>query len=225
MSILMAADENKHCFGCAFSIKGAIIEERKEGMLMKRIVFVTNNEENFENARRYLDHHKISLIQHRQANEPIPNDNLQDAVASKVKHAFRKVEEPCFVVESYFSIEALNGFPGLYTKYVFDTLGIDGLLRLMQGIENRRCVYHHCLGYYDGTDIHFFFDEEYGTLIDQKVGDGPENAISRIFIPDDFQAGLSDCFRYRPKCIEQFAHYLNEHTATLIENPYENQHV
>lgn len=190
---------------------------------MKRIVFVTNNHKNYENARRYLDEKKISVYQHPNYDLLSDTEDLQDFVASKAKAAFQVVQEPCFVIESYFAIEALNGFPGSYTKYVFETIGIDGILRLMEGISQRRCTYRHCLGYYDGTEMHFFFDEESGTLATKKAGNGEANLLNRIFIPDDFQTGLEDHFHYRPKCIEQFAQYLNTHTSSLIDNPYNTQ--
>lgn len=188
---------------------------------MKRIVFVTSNINNLENAHRYLDSHKISVVKYSCPEIMSNNEDLQDTVTRKAKLAYQKVQEPCFVMESFFAIEALNGFPGTHTKYVFETIGVDGILRLMEGIENRSCVYRHCLGYYDGVDMHYYFDEEHGTLASRKAGEGHGNHLSQIFIPDDFQATLQDHFLYRPKVIEQFAKYLNEHTATLIDEPYD----
>jgi XTP/dITP diphosphohydrolase len=39
-----------------------------------------------------------------------------------------------------FSIDALNGFPGAFGKYVFPQLGSNGILKLMQG-EKNRCAF------------------------------------------------------------------------------------
>ena len=187
---------------------------------MKRIVFATHNETNYQNAKRYLDAQKISVVQYSSLETNEISIDLQDTVTRKAKAAYQKVQEPCFVIESFFAIEALNGFPGTHTKYVFETIGIDGILRLMEGIENRNCLYRHCLGYYDGCEMHYYFDEEYGTLATKKAGQGNDNHPNRIFIPNDFQTSLSGTFFFRPKVIEQFSQYLNQHTTSLIDNPY-----
>ncbi|NPA23328.1 MAG: RdgB/HAM1 family non-canonical purine NTP pyrophosphatase [Crenarchaeota archaeon] len=43
-------------------------------------------------------------------------------------------------------IEALGGFPGPYSEYVYRTLGLEGILKIMSGIENRSAVFRAALG-------------------------------------------------------------------------------
>lgn len=46
--------------------------------------------------------------------------------------------EPPFVLEDAgLFVDALGGFPGVYSAYVYRTLGCDGILRLMEGREDR----------------------------------------------------------------------------------------
>jgi XTP/dITP diphosphohydrolase len=46
---------------------------------------------------------------------------------------------PPFVLEDAgLFLEALDGFPGVYSAYVYRTVGCPGLLRLMEGREDRR---------------------------------------------------------------------------------------
>ena len=35
----------------------------------------------------------------------------------------------------------MNGFPGPYSSYVYKTLGLNGILKLLDGIENRRAYF------------------------------------------------------------------------------------
>ena len=58
-----------------------------------------------------------------------------------------------YMQDSGFVIEALNGFPGPYTKYVLSTIGVDGLLKLMDGQLNRRCGFAACVGFADARGI------------------------------------------------------------------------
>ena len=55
--------------------------------------------------------------------------------------------------DSGFVIQELNGFPGPYTKYVLATIGVDGLLKLMEGQPNRRCGFAACVGFADARGI------------------------------------------------------------------------
>ena len=39
---------------------------------------------------------------------------------------------------------------------MLETIGIKGLLKLMDGVEDRYCEFRSCLAYYDGVDMKFF---------------------------------------------------------------------
>ncbi len=43
-------------------------------------------------------------------------------------------------------IDALGGFPGPYSEYVYRTLGLDGILKLMYNTENRSAIFKAALG-------------------------------------------------------------------------------
>ncbi len=45
-------------------------------------------------------------------------------------------------------IDALGGFPGPYSEYVYRTIGLDGILKLMGNVENRDATFRAALGIY-----------------------------------------------------------------------------
>ena len=51
------------------------------------------------------------------------------------------------VQDSGLSIRALNGFPGPFTKYVTQTIGMRGLLKLMEGQADRACGFDGCVAF------------------------------------------------------------------------------
>jgi XTP/dITP diphosphohydrolase len=72
--------------------------------------------------------------------EEVQADTL-DEVAVASAHAVLRdgLAGPVFVLEDAgLFVDALSGFPGVYSAYVFRTLGVDGVLRLMEGHEDRR---------------------------------------------------------------------------------------
>jgi inosine/xanthosine triphosphate pyrophosphatase family protein len=96
-------------------------------------------------------------------------------------------------------IEALNGFPGPYTKYVMDTIGAAGILRLMASVENRHVHFEQVLGYADEYGNVSIFpceqDAHSGVLLEKMGGETPEHSwgeIWRIYQPDWADRPLSE---------------------------------
>jgi XTP/dITP diphosphohydrolase len=51
------------------------------------------------------------------------------------------LRKPLLVDDSGLFIEALNGFPGPYSSYVYKKIGVRGILKLMSGEVNRRACF------------------------------------------------------------------------------------
>ena len=51
------------------------------------------------------------------------------------------------VNDSGLFVNSLKGFTGVYTHYADDIIGVDGLLKLMEGIENRTAYFKEALAY------------------------------------------------------------------------------
>ena len=87
-------------------------------------------------------------------------------------------------------VEALNGFPGVYTHYIDDTLGEDGLLKLMEGKENRKAYFKEVLAYCEyGKEPVTFTGITKGTISRKKQGQYGWS-WDFIFIPDGKQDTL-----------------------------------
>jgi XTP/dITP diphosphohydrolase len=81
-------------------------------------------------------------------------------------------------------VTALNGFPGPYTHYIEDTIGEDGILKLLQGIENREAYFVECLSYTKyGKEPVCFVSKTKGKIALEKSGTYGWS-YDFIFIPD-----------------------------------------
>jgi len=56
-------------------------------------------------------------------------------------------------------IDALKGFPGPFSSYVFKKIGCEGILRLMDKADNRGAVFVSAVGYCDGKRLLTFRGE------------------------------------------------------------------
>jgi len=120
-------------------------------------------------------------------------DSITAIAKHKAIHAFGGIHRPVVVQDSGFVIPALGGFPGPYTKYALETLGVPGILRAV-GTLSRKCFFHECLAYKDEDKIKVFETFIHGTLTTKKYGSSKDDATSelwRVFIPDGQEKTIS----------------------------------
>ena len=102
---------------------------------METIVFVTHNKGKAKAAEKYFENIKFTTFEY-DLDEP-RSDDLKEIVTAKVKQAYEIVKKPCIALDTGFFIEELNGFPRAFVNFALETLGIKGILKLMDGVENR----------------------------------------------------------------------------------------
>ena len=154
---------------------------------MEKIVFVTSNKGKVATAKQYFENMNIEFETYNYDLIEPRTDDIQEIAKSKVLQAYEVVKRPCIAQDSGFFIEELNGFPRAFVNFALDTLGIEGILRTMQGVKNRKCAFKECLAYYDGNKIEYFFCEHNGKLSTSIKGMENEEKWSDlwyIFIPD-----------------------------------------
>ena len=160
---------------------------------MKEIIFVTSNKGKIATAQNDLKNIKV-LPYDAQLNEP-RSDDIKEIAKQKVYQAFDIVKKPCIALDSGFFIEELRGFPRAYVNHALDTIGIEGLLKLMDGVNNRYCEFRSCLAYYDGSILHFFESKSPGLLsegVKRRDNRDKWSDLWYIFIPDQFEKTLAE---------------------------------
>ena len=185
--------------------------------MMEEIVFVTHNKGKAKSAEKYFKNLKISTYNF-ELDEP-RSDDLKVIATAKVKQAYEVVKKPCIALDTGFFIEELNGFPRAFVNFSLETIGIDGILKLMENKENRKCEFRECLAYFDGKDIHYFYGKHPGKLAYEKEGIDKEEKWSDlwyIFIPEGFDKTMAQMSneerenRKKKSAMEEFAKWYKE---------------
>jgi len=114
----------------------------------KVIFFATNNINKFNEARKVLAEYKIAVGMLRVKALEIQNDDLKEIAESSVIDAFKKAKLPIIVEDAGLFVDALGGFPGPYAAYVYKTISNEGLLRLMERVEDRRARFQSVIAYF-----------------------------------------------------------------------------
>ena len=109
--------------------------------------FVTSNIHKFQEARRVLSDYKIATAKLRVEAIEIQDDKTENIAKASAIDAVNNSGLPIFVEDAGIFIEALNGFPGPYSSYVYRTVGTKGILKLMKGIKNRNAYFQAVIAF------------------------------------------------------------------------------
>lgn len=73
-------------------------------------------------------------------------DTLEEVAQSKIAQALlhlpdgQKSQDLILVEDAGLFVDALNGFPGVYSSYVLDTIGCNGVLRLLDHLQSEDTI-------------------------------------------------------------------------------------
>mgnify|MGYP002764665347 FL=1 len=146
---------------------------------MNEIVFVTHNKGKIASASRQLEGVNFKVFEY-DLEEP-RSDDIKYISKYKVMEAYRLVNKPCIALDCGFWIDELNGFPRAFVNFALNTIGIDGMLKLMENKENRKCRFTECLSYYDGNNLHQFMGKNEGSLSKEALGNNTEKKWSDLW--------------------------------------------
>jgi len=157
------------------------------------IFFVTHNMGKVKSAEKYFKNLKFTVYDY-ELNEP-RSDSIQEIAKSKVMQAYEILKRPCVVLDTDFRIDELNGFPRAFVNFSLDTIGIEGILKLMENKDDRNCAFNECLAYHDGKEIHYFYGKHPGNLSYKIQGTDKSEKWSDlwyIFQPKGFTKTLAE---------------------------------
>ena len=120
-----------------------------------RLAVVTSNPHKAEEVAAFfrgeleVEHVNLECPEFRDA-------DVGEIARGKALFAWERLGRPLIVDDTAFSVTALRGFPGPYAAYVLDTLGYQGILRLLEGVEEREAFFETAIAYAGGEDIRVF---------------------------------------------------------------------
>jgi XTP/dITP diphosphohydrolase len=114
------------------------------------ITFVTSNEGKVREAAASLS---VDVEQFDFDYTEIQSNDLGAIAAHGAREAYREAGSPVMVEDSGLFVDALEGFPGPYSAYVEDTVGIERVARLVESESDHGAAFRSLVAYCDGTDL------------------------------------------------------------------------
>jgi XTP/dITP diphosphohydrolase len=110
--------------------------------------YVTTNPGKVREAERYLPDGSVERLDFDYPEIQAPE--LGPIAAQGAREAYRHAGEPVLVDDAGLFVEGLDGFPGPYSSYVEETLGIERVHEIASDLDDQRAAFRCVLGYCDG---------------------------------------------------------------------------
>ncbi|MDP6325032.1 MAG: RdgB/HAM1 family non-canonical purine NTP pyrophosphatase [Candidatus Thalassarchaeaceae archaeon] len=153
------------------------------------------------------------------------SDNLTTVALAKIAQAVEllasqnRLEESLLVEDSGLFIDALPEFPGVYSAHVLQSIGCDGILRLL---DNQRTAHFLTVAaLWTGEAVEVFIGRCDGTISTEIKGEGGFG-YDPIFIPDESEDGRTfaemtheekSAYSHRGRALRALFDYLDEDGA------------
>lgn len=179
---------------------------------MQKLTFITGNAGKAKYLSDYfhlpVDHVKLDLHE-------IQSLDLKEVVEDKAKRAFEIVHAPVLVEDVSLTFTALKALPGPLIKWFLETLGNEGLCRLLDTSGDRSALAEVEFAICDESGVHAF-----GGSIEGTIADNPRGEMGfgwdPVFIPKGYDktwAEMTDDEKHatsmRKIALEKMSHFLD----------------
>ncbi len=134
------------------------------------INFATSNKGKVNEFRQILE--PEIKVNHIEISYPeMRSDNPEEIARMSAEMLSNKLKKNIVVEDSGLFIKSLNDFPGTCSAYIHKRIGLDGILKLMQGEKNRSCIYKSSVAYCEPKKKAISFSgEEKGKVAESSRG-------------------------------------------------------
>lgn len=156
---------------------------------MTTLFYATGNANKFETARDFFAQH-CPHIELKQLTLDLPERQTHDQKAisqEKALAAWRICKAPVLADDAGVYFDAYQNFPGFMTKYVWESLGVDGIMKLLT--ENNAATFKIFLTYCNGPDqMHTVIGSASGTCVSphQPIPANSGKPFLYFFVPNGY---------------------------------------
>ncbi len=179
------------------------------------VFFLTKNFGKFKEASAVLSRFGIRVLRMSEDRVEIQSDDLCEISKFSSLEASKAHGVPLIAEDAGLFVYSLRGFPGPYSSYAFRTIGVRGLLKLLEGVVDRRAEFKSAVSFCaPGLDPLCFLGIARGRISEEARG-SQGFGFDPIFIPDGggertfAEMGLEEKNKYshRAKALEKFARW------------------
>ena len=180
---------------------------------MTPLTFITGN----AGKAKYLSDYFHLPIEHKKLDlHEIQSLDLKEVVEDKARRAYDILKSPVLVEDVSLIFKGMKQLPGPLIKWFLETLGNDGLCKLLDNLENREAFAEVEFAICDENGVHTFRGSMEGSISNKPIGE-KGFGWDPIFIPKGYEktwAEMNDNEKHatsmRKIALEKLASYLEK---------------
>ncbi|PIS05540.1 MAG: non-canonical purine NTP pyrophosphatase [Candidatus Buchananbacteria bacterium CG10_big_fil_rev_8_21_14_0_10_42_9] len=183
---------------------------------MREILFVTTSRHKVKEANEIAKEFGLKLIQHDFDYPENQDKTIEEIVSQAARQMADKLNQLVVVEDAGLFLEAYENFPGPLSKFVFNTIGNEGIFKLLEGKDRGayfKAVYGYCQ---PRQEPKLFTGISRGQITTQaKALEVDDMPWDYIFIPAGYEKVTSEImnqkkdFSARAKAVKKLAEYIN----------------
>ncbi len=155
---------------------------------------VTENKHKHEEARAILASHGILVLREKLTKVEIQSQDLTEIALQAIRllPENKRKNRTLIVEDSGLFIDALSGFPGPYSSYVHKTIGLQGVLKVLGGMNRRTARFESAVALsIPGLPPRVFVGRMLGTIAWEAKGESGFG-FDPVFIPKGEEHTLAE---------------------------------
>jgi len=152
-------------------------------MSRAEIVLLTQNKHKLVEITPLFKEYGVPFETSSLEKSEVRSDDVEVVARSAAVGAYQVVRRPVVTDDTGLYIDALNGFPRAYPAFVLNTIGKAGVLKLMDGVQDRKAKFVTAVAYCDESTTTTFVGEMLGRIATAEAGSGGFG-YDPIFIPE-----------------------------------------
>jgi XTP/dITP diphosphohydrolase len=150
----------------------------------KTVWFLTENDNKYREASSILAPFGLRIQRFNRAKVELQDPRLEIIARFALITALKDHRKPTLVEDSGLFIEALDGFPGPYSSFVYYTIGLQGIIDIMKRCRTRKAYFQSTVAFGSPSfKPRLFTGKVYGRISKKIVGK-TGFGYDPIFIPE-----------------------------------------
>lgn len=185
----------------------------------RKLTIVTHNPGKVREFQAGLARHNVELHHLNRTYHELQADTLEEVASFGLQELASEVEGDFCLEDSGLFVDAVRGFPGVYSAYVYKSVGLDGVLKLLKGVEDRRARFASVIAMSSGGETHLFRGDVLGQIARAPRGTGGFG-YDPVFVPDgekrtfaQMSVGEKLKHSHRGRALEKLAGFLERERA------------
>jgi len=175
---------------------------------LSELYFASSNKHKFQETKKILESFGVKIKFYKIELEEIQSNSLSEVASKKVINAFEVLKKPVIIEDDGLFIDSIGNFPGVYSSYVFKTIGNKGILNLLG--KNRQAKFVSIISFLDKNHFKSFEGKIDGKISKTQKGQGW--GYDPIFIPLNSKKTFAELknkneLSHRYKALKKFANW------------------